>query len=156
MGSNKTYQRIFLSFILFLFLSIIYLPSVCAQGYYADITIDVDSSGFVTIDGTTNYPDLLVSNTQNYTSKKQSIWSLNITKEDVFSELIYKITLPRDSSISYIKTSGFRTIQENNGYFIINGVGENESLSILIQYQTEKTTEESIIKLDFVNIMLFT
>jgi len=156
MGSNKTYQRIFLSFILFLFLSIIYLPSVCAQGYYAEITIDVDSSGYVTIDGTTNYPDLLVSNTQNYTSKKQSTWSLNITKEDVFSEFIYEITLPRDSSVSYIKTSGFRTIQENNGYFIINGVGENESLSILIQYQTEKTTEGSIIKLDFVNIILFT
>ena len=53
------------------FLLILNIPSVCADDYYADITIDIDDSGFVTIDGITNHPDLLVGDTEIYTSKKQ-------------------------------------------------------------------------------------
>ena len=155
MGSNKTYQRIFLSFILFLFLSIIYSPSICAQDYYADITIDVDSSGFVTIDGITNYPDLLINDTEIYTLKKQSYWLLNITKEDVFSDFVYVLTLPESSSINYIKTSGFIRIEENQGNLLVKGFGENESFSIIIQYQTERLSDDKgIIQFDMLYVIL--
>ena len=138
MGSTKIYKRIFLCALLIL---IIYLPTTSAQDYYADVKIDVDSYGFVTIDGTTNYPDLLAKNTEIYTSKKQSYWLLNITKDENFTDFVYVLTLPEGSSINYIKTSGFIRIEDDQGKLIINGFGENELFSIQVQYQIGKPTE---------------
>jgi hypothetical protein len=63
---------------------------------------------------------------------------LNITKQETFSEFVYDLTLPKGSSISYIKSSGSLRIEENLGSLILRGFGENESFSILVQYQTEK------------------
>jgi uncharacterized membrane protein len=145
MGSIKKYKQILLCNLLIL---IIYLPTISAQDYYADVKIDVDSFGYVTIDGTTNYPDLLAENTEIYTSKKQSYWLLNITKDEIFTDFVYVLTLPKDSSINYIKTSGFIRIEDDQGKLIINGFGENELFSIQVQYQTRKPTEEGSIKFD--------
>jgi len=156
MGSINISKKIFFVITILLFLAIIYLPSICAEEYYADITIDVDSFGYVTIEGTTNYPNLTVKDTEIYTSKKQSNWLLNITKKEIFSEFIYTLTLPQGSSINYLNASGFINIKENQGYLLITGYGENESLSIIIQYQTEKTSDNNLFGLDFVNIILIT
>ena len=115
-------------------------PAVIAQDYFADINIIVDESGFVTIDGTTNHPDLLEENTELYTSKKQSYWLINITKEEIFSDFIFSLSLPSGSSINYVKSSGFIIIKEDFGKLIVKGFGQNKSLSILIQYQVEKAS----------------
>ena len=69
MGLKNIYNKIFFISSLLIFVLTIFLPSISAQDYYADITIEVDSSGFVTIDGVTNHPDLLIENTEIYTSK---------------------------------------------------------------------------------------
>jgi len=138
MGNKAGYQRQFIPLIILCFLSITFAPSVQAVDYYADLVITVDSSGFVTIAGLTNYPNLTIQNTEQYTSKQQSHWLLNITKQDIFSEFVYNLRLPIDSSISYIKSSGSLRIEENLGNLIVRGIGENEPLSIVIQYQTEK------------------
>ena len=135
MGLKKSNNNIFFYSIFIIILTIIILPFISAQEFYADITIEVDSSGFVTIDGITNHPDLLVENTEIYTSKKQSYWLLNITKDDVFSDFIYDLILPEGSSINYIKSSGFIGIEENKGSLSVKGFGENETFSVLIQYQ---------------------
>ena len=153
MGSTKINKRIFLCTLIIL---IIYLPSTSAQDYYADLKIDVDSYGFVTIDGTTNHPDLLTKNTEIYTSKKQSYWLLNITKNENFTDFVYVLTLPQGSSINYIKSSGFIQIEDEQGTLIINGFGENELFSIQIQYQIGKLTDEESIKLDPIFIFLIT
>jgi len=156
MGFDKTCRQISLFFVLFFLISILSFSNIRAEGYYADITIDVDSSGFVTIDGVTNYPGLLVNNTQSYTLKKQSYWLLNITIEDVFSDFVYAMTLPEDSSINYIKSSGFIQIQEDQGNLLVKGFGENESFSIVAQYQTEKQLEASseLIQFDSIHLVL--
>ena len=138
MGTNYHYSHVFFPFIILNIIIISIVPSIPAQAYYADLTITVDASGFVTIEGVTNYPNLTAINTQNYTSKQHSVWLLNITKQEVFSEFVYDLTLPKGSSISYIKSSGAIRIEEDLGSLIIKGFGENESLSILIQYQIEK------------------
>jgi uncharacterized membrane protein len=130
------------------------LPSTLAEEYYADLTIDVDSSGFVTIDGVTNHPDLLIKNTENYTSKKQSYWLLNITKDGIFTDFIYVLTLPEGSSINYIKSSGFISIEEIQGNLLVKGFGENESFSIQVQYQIDKLTENEVFKFDYVFLIL--
>ena len=121
-------------------LLLLLLPIVCAGGYYADINIGVDDSGFVTIDGITNYPELLIDNTELYTSKNQSYWLLNVTKEENFSDFVYSLTLPSGSSINYIKSSGSIRIEEDYGKLIVKGFGQDESFSIVVQYQVEKAT----------------
>jgi len=146
-------KQILLFILLFI---VIYIPSSSAQNYYADITIIVDQSGFISIEGITNYPFLLEKNTENYTSKKQSYWLLNITKNEIFKDFIYTLTLPESSSINYIKSSGSIRIEENQGKLIIIGFGENEPLSIQVQYQIEKSTDEEFIKFDFVLLLLLT
>jgi len=138
MGNKSKYSRIFFPSIVLLSITISLVPSLQAVDYYADLTITVDFSGFVSIEGHTNYPNLTIQNTEKYTSKQQSLWLLNITKQEMFSEFVYDITLPKGSSISYIKSSGSIRIEENLGSLIIKGFGENESLSILIQYRIEK------------------
>jgi len=141
-------------FLLILIFTIICLPITSAENYYADLTIDVDEYGFLTIDGVTNYPDLLEKNTENYTSKKQSYWLLNITKEGNFSDFVYVLTLPVGSSINYIKTTGSIRIEEYQGKLIVRGFGENEPLSIQVQYQIEKSTNNEFIKFDPILLIL--
>ena len=153
MGAINISKKIFY-LLLFLVFIIIYIPTISAENYYADITIEVDSSGFVTIDGVTDHPDLLIKNTEIYTSKKQSYWLLNITKDDIFSDFVYVLTLPKESSINYIKSSGFIGIENKEGNLLVKGFGENESISILIQYQTEKLEENQIIKNDIILFIL--
>ena len=149
---NKNIMVIFLLFLL--------IPLVYAKDYYADVEITVDNSGFVTIDGITNHPDLLINNTELYTSKKQSYWLLNITKVDIFSDFVYTVTLPIGSSINYVKTSGSMRIEEEQGKLTISGFGQNKSFSIIVQYQAEKPTN-TIQTIDFslfliiINITLF-
>jgi uncharacterized membrane protein len=145
MGESGSLHKCLIVLFVFLFF-ILSLPSVCAD-YYADITIDVDDSGSVSIDGKTNHLDLLVKNSELYTFKKQSFWLLNITKNEVFSDYVYVLTLPQGSIINYIKSSGFRGIKEESGSLIITGSGGNESLSIVVQYQINRSS------LDF-NILL--
>ena len=130
------------------------MPSLQAMNYYADLTITVDFSGFVSIGGLTNYPNLTIQNTEKYTSKQQSVWLLNITKPEMFSDFVYDLTLPKGSSISYIKSSGSIRIEENLGNLIVRGFGENESLSIIIQYQTEKRDNFLILE-NIVYLLLF-
>jgi len=115
---------------------------------YADLSIDVDASGFVTIKGVTNYPNLLVNNSPMYTIKEQEYWVLNITTDMVFSDAIYKLFLPEGSSINYIRSSGFFSIKEHDGRLVVNGVGENITLSVVVQYQLEKSVSEISISLD--------
>jgi len=154
MGLNNISKQVYLLVAFLLFVSITYLSSVNAESYYADISIDIDTAGFVTIDGVTNHPELLVENTEIYTSKKQSYWLLNITKEDIFSDFIYVLTLPEGSSINYIKSSGSIRIEENQGNLQVKGFGENESFSLSVQYQTKKLTENQFINFDLVFIVL--
>ena len=138
MGPNGSHYRKFFLLVLLSFLLIVIFPSLQAVDYYADLTITVDSSGFVTITGLTNYPNLTIQNTEQYTSKQQSQWLLNISKQGTFSEFVYDLTLPEGSSISYIRSSGSLRIEEASGNLILRGFGENESLSILVQYQINK------------------
>jgi len=144
---GKNYLKI-IYIILTLLLSVLFIPSIHSQEYYANISIDIDESGFVTIDGVTNYPDLITETTEVYTSKKQSYWLLNITKEDVFSDYVFELTLPEGSSINYIKSSGSIRIEESLGSLTVKGFGQNESFSIIVQYQIIKKEDIAILNLD--------
>ncbi|MCK5261546.1 MAG: winged helix-turn-helix transcriptional regulator, partial [Thermoplasmatales archaeon] len=65
---------------------------------------------------------------------------LNITKDGVFSDYIFVLTLPEGPSINYIKSSGSIRIEEDFGKLIVKGFGQGNSLSVIVQYQVEKAT----------------
>ena len=140
MNSKLLRKRfVILIFVIFMFFS---FPMVSSQEYYADIQITVNSSGVVDIVGVSDHPDLLVENSNLYTYKKQSYWLLNITKEEIFSDYLYVLTLPEGSKINHIKTSGFSGIEEESGKLVISGAGQNEPLSIVVQYQINPSSAE--------------
>jgi uncharacterized membrane protein len=139
MGVNVTSKRVYLIAVVILVGAILCVPSFSAQEYYANVSITVDSSGFVTIAGETNHPDLVVQDSAQYTSKHQGYWVLNITKNDMFSDFVYVLSLPAGTSINYIKSSGYIRIEQDQGGLVIRGFGQNDTLAILIQYQIQKT-----------------
>jgi len=132
------------------------IPQIIAESYYADIDVNVDNAGFVTIEGKTDNPDLAVEDTQKYTSKKGNYWILNISNKDIFSDYVYSVLLPEHSSINYIKSSSSFRIEQNDGNLVVKGFGQNESLSILIQYQVGKSdvSDYSSIILIIVSMMI--
>lgn len=143
-------------FIIICFVIIIFFPSILALEYYADVTIDVTDAGFVTIEGNTNYPKLLIQDSQNYTTKTQSEWVLNLSFNKQFSEYIFKVLLPKSSSIYNINSSGTIWIGEETNRLVINGFGENETIYLYIKYQLAKTsaTDESLTYFNLINIIL--
>jgi uncharacterized membrane protein len=116
-------------------------PSASAYEYYADISIDVDDAGFVTIEGITNHPNLLVVDSSIYTSKKQSYWVLNITIEDLFSDILFEVTFPKGTSINYLKTSAMIRLETGEESMLLKGFGENETFFLIVQYQIEKSPD---------------
>ena len=144
-----------LTFFSILCLIIFITSTIQAAEYYADIQINVDTAGYVTIEGKSNYPDLIIENTENYTSKTQSLWTLNISINKIFSDFVYSIRLPENTMINSLKSSGSTLIGEESGNLIINGFGTNKPLSIIVTYQIEKF-DESIepLGLDLFSILL--
>jgi len=139
----------------FIFINPSFVPITQAIDFYADLEITVDTGGYVTIDGISNYPNLIIENTEEYTSKQQSLWTLDILKNETFSDFLFFITFPEQSTIQSIESSGSTVIGEENGHLTITGYGSNKSLSITVNYQTEKTLEKSgFYSLDTFSIIL--
>ncbi len=131
-------KKFFLIFILFILL----LTGVNAQ-FYADIKINVDSSGFVNINGRTNYDNFFnITNSQNFVSKKDSIWTLDISskKDEIFDDFIFELILPENSQISYMKTTPNFRIEDVGSKIRIIGIGENKPFTLLVQYKINKST----------------
>jgi uncharacterized membrane protein len=115
----------------------------------------VDNAGFVSIDGNTNYQELIVENSGDYTSKTNNIWTLNITKNIIFSDFVFSIILPEQAMIRSVISNGITIISEESGNLVIKGYGINESLSIVIEYQTNKIIETiGTVDLDFFSIAI--
>lgn len=133
---------------------ILLISIVQTANYYADINIAIDNSGFVTIEGNTNHPTLLAKDSSAFTSKKQDYWTFNLTKNNNFSEFIYSVKLPESSSINYLYSTGTIGIENQETNLIVKGYGEDKTLSIIIQYQTEKTEDTAII-ISIILIILF-
>jgi len=107
-----------------------------AETYYADIEIDIDSSGDATFKGLSNHPLLSEGVKQSYTSKKGSYWLFNLTlpKDAIFSDYVYSVTLPAGATVNYVKADSFR-IGSSGERIRISGSGSNKEISIVIQYQ---------------------
>ncbi|MFP4118972.1 MAG: helix-turn-helix transcriptional regulator [Candidatus Woesearchaeota archaeon] len=125
--------------ILSLFLFIVLFSSIAsAQDHYGDLDIDVTDSGLVTISGLTNADDLLVNRTSEYTSKQGKYWLLNITSDKRFSNLVFTISLPKGSSINYLKVPGFTGVSHTDQSLEISGASSNTSFEVIVQYDVDR------------------
>lgn len=125
--------------IFFVLLLTLLVPFVFAQGYYADLEIDVFEDGSISIEGITNYESLQnISNSQIYTSKNGEFWLFNLSTNKFFEDFIFKLNLPEGVKINYIKTTPQFRIEHNGEKLSIIGLGENRKLNILVQYKIEK------------------
>ena len=63
--------------------------------------------------------------------------------------------MPKNSEITYVKSSGSVIIGEELGNLVVKGIGENKSFSLLVQYKTQKIIEqEEILGFDFTTILI--
>jgi hypothetical protein len=132
-----------------LFLVLFLLALQCtayAQTYYADLSINLEQDGTATISSLTNHPKLESGTTSDLTSKKGSVWTFNLSlpKEDNFSDFVYEIVLPSGASVNYVKSSGSFRLAGRGDQVIVFGSGQNETLSVLIQYQIGATQTNAI------------
>ncbi|MGM5481188.1 MAG: helix-turn-helix transcriptional regulator [Nanobdellota archaeon] len=125
---------------LFIFI-VILSTAISAQDHYGDLEIDVTESGLVTISGLTNAEGLLVNETSEYTSKDGKYWLLNITSDKRFSNLVFTISLPKGSSINYLKVPGFNGVSHTDRSLEISGAASNTPFEILVQYEVNRSME---------------
>ena len=124
-------KKVFLLFLLFLL-----IPFNFANNYYADLEIDILDDGSTTIIGITNYNELKnITNSQIYTSKQGEYWLFNLTTNQLFEDFIFKLNLPENVEINYIKTTPHFRIEDSGDSLSIVGLGSNKELNILVQYK---------------------
>lgn len=127
--------RLFSLFFIFL----LFLNSSFAS-FQADLIIDVDETGAVTIIGESNHLSLQnIEKTQEFTSKKGEYWILNITTEDIFEKYTFELNLPKYSQVNYIKSTPNLKIREENRRITLIGSGENKPFGLIVQYKIVKT-----------------
>lgn len=119
--------------ILVLALLILILPVTSA--YYADINIDVEDTGLVSIEGETNHPTLLIEDSHEFTSKNGRYWVLNVSPEGEFSTMIYSLDLPKNAVVNYMKLPKLGRIEDNKGRISIIGTAQDQDVEIIVQYE---------------------
>lgn len=127
--------------LLFTLLSLSLIGSF-AQPYYADITIDVDEKGKTSVTGLSTIPSIqtpLV--TDEYTSKKGSYWTLNITSEEEINSFVFEVILPKGATINYLKTTPSFRLEDESGRLKIIGSGNNRPLEIIVQYSIDSQNQ---------------
>lgn len=108
--------------------------STAALDYYADVEISIDEAGTTTFSGITNHPALAAGKTEEYTSKKGSVWLLNISLDEPFSDFVFKVILPENAAISYVKAPSQVRIANLGSRLTITGTGKDEPFSVQVQY----------------------
>ncbi|PLW79667.1 hypothetical protein C0585_06760 [Candidatus Woesearchaeota archaeon] len=123
-------------------------------GYYADIDIFLEDDGNVIIEGISNYPNLLTEQPNpNYTSKKGKYWLFNMTMDETFDEFIYRLHMPKDLDINYLKTRHLSRIDQDDSITVI-GTGRDESLVILVQYSINRLENNNYLISIFLSIII--
>lgn len=134
LNSMPSCIKIFVGFILFLIISEFSFSSLNSHDLYADIEIEVSQTGLVTITGLTNYEDFQNIQTHQYTSKNGEMWLLNISVDEVFSEYLFRLILPENSVVNYIRTTPNIRFETVDSRLNIIGVGQNRKFELVVQY----------------------
>jgi len=143
--------------ILLLICFILFLTTINAEEYYADIVIELQETGEARISGITNHLELSPKISQEYTSKIGETWYFDLQLKDLFSEYIYEIVLPKGSEVQIIETTNSYRITTKEEKIVIIGVGENETINVKVEYliiTNPKTPDYSFLIIIILTIIL--
>lgn len=102
---------------------------------YADLKIDLQNDGSVTINSDSNLNEFKnITNSQKFTSKNKKYWIFNLSSINSYEDFIYELNLPINAKINYIKTTPTFRIETGENSIKIIGTGSNKPINILIQY----------------------
>lgn len=124
-------------FLLFLSLLTVLLSSQVIGATYADIELRLTSEGTVEIEGLTNYEGFIEYENEDYLTYNGKYWTLNITTQEEFSDVIYKIILPESVTVNYLRVPNLLTIDNKNSRMMVVGTAHDEKLNVILQYTTE-------------------
>lgn len=128
--------------------------SLISAEYYADVIINVDQTGEVEISGLSNHPQLQETKTSEYTIKDKQFWTLNITLNEKFSDFVYEIRFPKETTINYIQSPNKIGISNIDGDLVISGIGKNEKFFVIAQYSFNNKSQNDILYLIIVLIFI--
>lgn len=122
------------------------------SSYYADIEIEVSPTGLVAISGITNFENFQNIQTHQYTSKNGEMWLLNISVDKMFSDYLFRLILPRNSVVNYIKTTPNIRFETIDSKLNIVGVGQNRKFELIVQYSFKEVEDKNLDQI-FLNDM---
>ncbi len=122
----------------------IFLSPIFAEEFHVDVKIEINDSDWVEISGITNHPKLIIGKTQDYISINSDYHILNITLEDSISGYAYDISFPINAVITPIEVSGDFRMETKERRLHLIGTGENEPLTIIVQYNFGDEHEQLI------------
>jgi uncharacterized membrane protein len=126
-----------------LLIAIILFTGICyAQGYYADITLEVKENGAVNISGTTNSTYLLLGETQTLTTKQGEVWTLNFEAQEEFETYSLEVIFPSGVEIIKAKASGASAITTKEGKTALITSG-NGQIAVQIEYKLNSSAKET-------------
>lgn len=104
-----------------------------AVEYYADVELDIRENGELVMSGLTNHPSL-EGFTQEFTSKKGSLWTLDISLNESFEDYVFAVHLPDGASLTYVKGKNINIATSDN-HVVVKGFASNAPFSIFAQYK---------------------
>ena len=126
------------------FILLMSASALAAEAYYADVVIDVEDNGYVSITGYSDNPDLQSRTTQMYTTKDRDYWILNISPEGIFSEYVAEIRFPPNAAINYINVPRLISVSEESGRIVVTMTGTNQTFYIVAQYSVLPTGQADV------------
>lgn len=140
---------VFKFFLVSLFLVLCSTLAFGASDFYADLIIDIDERGVVSISGLSNHPEVL-GVFDNLTSKQGKNWVFELNSDN-FSSALFIVSLPKDSVITYIKSSAQISIGFDDSPFV-KGILKNKPLEIIVQYHYEESDSKKSLWILFFGI----
>lgn len=126
---------------LIILLFLIIINNVYSIEYYADQKINIDSSGIAYFEGISNNNAFNKTSSNMLTSKNKDIWTFNLKINETFSNYIIKINFPKNTQITYLKSTGKPYITYDNKLEITE-IGKNQKIELIIQYKINTSSNE--------------
>lgn len=123
---------------MYMLIVLVLIQSVAAQ--YADVDVKIDKYDLVTITGETDYPNLLAEDSEQYITKVRGVRTFKLETAEPLSGYITTISLPSGTTINKIESSGLYRIENQLGRLSIITFGENQPISIMIEYTIPKAS----------------
>ena len=112
-------------------------PTVNAA-FYADTTFYVDGDGSVSVQGSSNHPELTPGVYDNLTSSSNGVDVFSVSINESFSDYLFTVDLPSGAELISVESEASTRIISGGEGLRVRGVAENKPFSVRVEYATEE------------------